>query len=255
MALDFGTLGQAREVDHGTLSSENFSAGTFIFWAFVTDQSTFDITFFSKSAEFRFATDDANNWALRRNRATANINVISNSYITTNAWNFVAGVFDSAGADGDQRLYIGDDTTTVVEVSSYATQVVGSGALNDITGSNFLVGDGPSFLGPFGGRIAVVGMWNTVLTLGQIRSLQWFPRNLFSPLLLCQYGFNGTGTQADLSGNGNAGTVTGATVIDHVPLGPPFGFDVGLLVAVLAAGNVPMISPRNHPSRNLLLRM
>ena len=64
---------------------------------------------------------------------------------------------------------------------------------------------------------------NTDLALAEIQRQQFRPHPLASTLVFCMLGYAGTGTQPDWSGNGNNGTVTGATVADHVPLGA-FGF-------------------------------
>ena len=59
------------------------------------------------------------------------------------------------------------------------------------------------------------------------------------------------GTQPDWSGNGNSGAVTGATVADHVPLGPPFGFDPEWQgITTVAAGGVTMPRFYHHYQRN-----
>jgi hypothetical protein len=52
------------------------------------------------------------------------------------------------------------------------------------------------------------------------------PRPIAGCVGFWHLGANGVGTQPDWSGNANAGTVTGATVSDHVPLGPWFGYDL-----------------------------
>jgi len=82
--------------------------------------------------------------------------------------------------------------------------------------------------------------FDRALSLGEIRSLQFHPRVLSGCVLYSHYGFNGTGTQPDWSGKGNSGTVTGATVSNHVPLGSPFGFDDPLPYIVTPSSVVPL---------------
>ena len=64
-----------------------------------------------------------------------------------------------------------------------------------------------------------------MLSLAEITQHWMRSQNHANSKVLMHVGYNGTGTQADWSGHGNSGTVTGATVSAHVPLGPQFGFD------------------------------
>jgi len=82
------------------------------------------------------------------------------------------------------------------------------------------------------------------LTLGELQQLQFAPLgacNVTNTELLFEY--HGTGTQADYSGNGSNGTVTSATVADHVGLGPSFGFDPGWIPYTVAAAGGGQSTP------------
>jgi hypothetical protein len=166
------------------------------------------------------------------------------SPLTAGSWSFIAAVWDSGGADGDQELYHGSLSTLVAEVGGYATQQRGSGALVDESALDLLAGENEDLVDSGNDTIiAWVGVWDVVLTVSQLQQQQF---RLGSPVsaadcqLFCHHGYNGVGTQADLSGTGNTGTVTNATVDDHVPLGPFFGWDEALPRVVVAAGaNVP----------------
>ena len=75
------------------------------------------------------------------------------------------------------------------------------------------------------------------MPLAQMQALQFNLHPTTNTLLLSHYGYNGTGTQPDWSGNGHNGTVTGATVADHVPMPPAFPYgddDVTELIAAQA---------------------
>lgn len=151
----------------------------------------------------------------------------SDAPLSTDKWHCVAWAFDSAAAAGETTsLYTGDLTSALAE-RSYATASDGAGTYGSDATADLVVGNrGDNLTMAFEGRIARVAVYDRALTLGELRALQFAPAarwNAPGCVLLADY--HGTGTQPDYSGNGNAGTVTGATVSAHVPLGPAFGAD------------------------------
>jgi hypothetical protein len=84
-------------------------------------------------------------------------------------------------------------------------------------------------------RIAYEGFIDgTALALADLVARWERLTNHANSKIFIHLGFAGTGTQPDLSGHGNSGTVTGATVGAHVPLGPMFGLDAALPYRVAA---------------------
>lgn len=168
-------------------------------------------------------------------RASDSTNLIINStdnwWSTVNEWQFAAVVFDSNGADGDQRLFKGNITTPCAE-PSYEQQSVGSGSVDDDSNGKLTIGANTEHQNNgFGGNIAWVGIWDDVLTQQELWSLQFMPRPIAGAsgakcLLFSHFGFYGASSVADWSGNGRTATVYGVTTTHHVPLGPPIGFDV-----------------------------
>ncbi len=158
-----------------------------------------------------------------------------------NKWVYLAVTMDLAGVDGDQMILCGDLNTIATEPSSYNVQAVGSGADSDDAAGDMNVGrltDATRWRGD----IASVMIFDTNFSVAEIKAQQFNPIPIKKPVLHTYYGFNGTGTQADMSGNGNNGTVTGATVADHVPLRPPFGFhDERVFVIQPASGRKRII--------------
>lgn len=144
-----------------------------------------------------------------------------------NKWLFLVVRWDTTGVATDQKLLMGDLNTHAAEPSSYNTQSAGSGSRSttnaDVYMGNSHVGGGGRY---FRGDIAFVGVWNYPLTSSEIIAQQFRPRVTSGCVLFCHYGFNGTGTQPDWSGNGINGTVTGTTQSDHAPISPPFGYDI-----------------------------
>ena len=145
--------------------------------------------------------------------------------LTLNAWNYVAISYDESAGP---LLYFGNLTTIVAQPSYSAGPVVGSGATSSDAIGNLLIG-ARSFSqaagSGFQGRIAFGGVWNRVLSLGEIKEQQFHPHVTSGCVLFSHLGYAGAvSTQPDWSGNGNAGTITGATQAAHVPLGLPFEY-------------------------------
>ncbi len=173
-----------------------------------------------------------------RGRATTDADRWTNStpLATLNKWYCVAATFDSTQTP-NSHIYTGTLTTMMAEATYNASSADGSGAVFDDSANNFVIGNknAASFNSAFQGRLAVLAYFNRVLTLGEIKSWQFNPRKLSGCVGFWILGFNGTGNQPDLSGNFNAGTVTGAAVSGHVPLRPAFGaLEVGELKGVSA---------------------
>lgn len=158
-------------------------------------------------------------------RATTNTDYRTNSTpLTLNAWNFLAVTFRSAAGAGQVvNIYKGTLIAVAAE-ATYGTAIDGAGAVGDDSADEYTVANTDNTGGlSFQGRIAYTAYIAAELTLQQIIAQQFDPRNLPDTRLSCHLGYAGTGTQPDMSGNGNSGTVNGATVGDHVPIISPFG--------------------------------
>lgn len=151
---------------------------------------------------------------------TTMMDYISNSsnVVALNTWTFVAATFD-AGVTPQGRVYMGSATSPLAEVSGYTNAIDGVGTMYDDAAHNVYIGNVQRATAyPFFGRIGPCGVLNRALTVGELQQLQFSKRrNRAGCVLLPRLGGNGTSTQPDFSGNGNTGTVTGATVSD----GPP----------------------------------
>ncbi|HEU0142905.1 MAG TPA: LamG-like jellyroll fold domain-containing protein [Bryobacteraceae bacterium] len=158
---------------------------------------------------------------------------ISEDVLTAGQWSFVAWTYSFADK---HRIYHGTLGSAPAETPYSITDNSGSGAPADDSAYPLEVGNYQDSY-PFGGSIAGFQYFRRVLTPAEIRLVWMRPANamLFQPALWSEY--HGTGAQADWSGNGNAGTVSGgATVANHVPLGPPFGWDDATTWAVVSTG-------------------
>jgi hypothetical protein len=224
MALDF-TNNATDRVNHGSAAIlDDLDPITYLIWCYPTTLTT-SIMFDKRTASDRgyrmlyTVSGDELQFQMDRNVGVNPIAIETNgSFLTVNTWQFLGAVADSSGAAGDQKLFRGTLTSAVTEAGSYANQTVGSGFVENNASGEQLVGNRRDLDFNYEGHIAWAGIWNVALTDGQIRAQQFRPYPTSGCVLFCHYGFNGTGTQVDYSGNGNAGTVTGATQSVHAPV-------------------------------------
>jgi hypothetical protein len=159
-------------------------------------------------------------------------------HFALNTWCDFAVTWDFAGADTDQHLYGGNLSNPFTEATTYASQVAGSGTATESTAANPQIGGMfDTGLRAFPGRIAWLLIFNRQLSLGELRALQHRPYKTADCVGF--WHLYGTGTQQDLSGHLNNGTVTGATASAHPPMGIPFGRVGGWRGAFTAAVGKP----------------
>ena len=166
--------------------------------------------------------------------------VTTASALTVNEWHIAFGVDN--GATNVPNLYIAQLGAALVQ-PSLSTQNDGQGALSDDSGTNLFWGHNSNTTNrSFVGDIAVSMFIAESLTLAQCKMVYGHITHgmAFDTRVYNILGYSGGAgvTQPDYSGNGNTGTVTGATVSDHAPLGPPFGFDVGFPFVTAAVGGL-----------------
>lgn len=228
MSLVFGANTTDR-VDCGSASTlDNLAAGAFSVWAWVYRTSD--------GANQHVITKDPVgfagwNLAITNNEAEGQVNfyvarsTTNTSYrsntsnvLALNTWYFVAATYDDT-LTPECRLYIGTLTTPVAEVSGYSASTDGTGTNTSDASANVYIGNlQRANTNPFKGRIASCGIVSGVLTVGQLTDIQWRGRVRTTTLAQWVLGVTGTGTQPDVTGNGNSGSVTGATRGDRPPL-------------------------------------
>jgi hypothetical protein len=228
MALTFNGTSDNVNVGSATILDNLFGAsgtGTALLWIYPT--STNAGTWLSKNNGVNLFNNTNTDVQFQIQRGTLGLLTIAtqanNATFGINKWCCVAASWNVAGVDGDQHTYHGDLTTTIAESAAYSTQRVGSGTPTDTTANNLLIGGRLSGAIGMNGAVGLCLVWNRQLSLGELKDQQFNPHVTSGCVLYTQLGFNGTSTQPDWSGNGNAGTVTGTTQSAHVPLGSPFG--------------------------------
>ena len=105
----------------------------------------------------------------------------------------------------------------VVEVT-YGFRNVGAGASTADAGEVLTIGNTNGLNVSYQGDIGLFMMHNKRMTLGELRQQQFRTHPVSGTVVFNILGYNGTGTQPDLSGNFNSGAVTGASQTEHVPV-------------------------------------
>lgn len=133
-----------------------------------------------------------------------------------NKWICIAATWDDGGGNSAQKLFCGDENNDLAEVSAanYVSQDDSAGAPSSNAANDLLIG-GDGSAAAFDGKVGPVGIWDTVLSLTELQNQQKYGRPVEQQANCQGYWFlgrNGTGTQRDLSGNGNDGAVNGAAL-------------------------------------------
>lgn len=215
------------------------TAGTTAFWLYPTDNTQLQALLAGPiPIAISWEADDTGDLVAFVSRPTtslnANADVSALTYWGLNKWVFFAFRWNSAGVNGDQELYCGDLTHAAIEPTSYTLQEVGSGTVNG-TGAPAIGNHPVATTREWRGKIATVVHYPRYLSVPEIHQIQFQRKALGGAKFWFEFGLDGTATQRDLSGNGRTGTVTGATLTDHVPLGPLFGFDAFLPTIAVTA--------------------
>lgn len=224
-ALDFGVI--SNRIDLGdNVQQRSLSTFTYIAWVKPTSYAANYIVSkrndaLSNGHRFIFASPGF--LRLGVDRATTDVNYIASSRaVELNVWNCVAVSFD-INATPTTRLYRGSATTTI-DLATNSTATNGAGALVGDSGISLNIGNVSTTNSSLRGTMGPVGMFNRVLSLGEIRSWCYFPRVMSGSIGFYRLGFTGLSTQTDWSGLGLNGTITGATTTPDAPLRSPFGF-------------------------------
>lgn len=255
MSLSFASAGTDK-VDCGSAAVlDNLDPFTVVMWLDNQDTTTTRVLVCKATSAdngWRIIFSNADNLSLIV-PGTSNWSYQSPDSSISTGLQMLAIVFDSGAAAGSQgRLYRGTRTSIISELS-YQNQTDGSGQADD-SGQPLEWGN-LSGVGSFGvgSDVSRVALYNTALSLDDLRTLQFAPPSGWRRsdcVDLHEFGlWHGTGSQIDLSGNGNHGTVTGATVADHAPIRV---YPAGALEAPeAAAATLPIPIAMHHYRHNI----
>lgn len=216
--IDSGNPTLLTDVDPGTICAWVYNTTT------ATNQRIWQKGSGSNSHIFRLTTSRFGVVIQRTTPLNVEATATNFAQYATNKWLFVVGTWNTSGANGDQRIYVGDLRIAPAEPSSYdIAQTVGSGTMATDAGTNFGIGN---FIGTptvsWVGSYAFFGMWKRQLSYGEILQQwsQWVtPGSHLSTMGAINYtliGTSGSLVAFDYSGYGNHGLVTGA-VLSGVP--------------------------------------
>lgn len=249
MSLTFGGATTDRVVMPAVAAQDSLTAWTWYGWVYPTT-ITAGRHFFAK-------TDPGGSFGGRSARILtggfirANVTraggeaqyVASSGAVTTNSWQFVAVTYDEAAAAGEVfNIYVGSLSALATE-TTYSTTTNGSGATVTDAAVALKLGNNDAHGAAFQGRMGPCAHFNRAMTLAEIQSHQFDPRNAPGCVGLWNLGDNGTSTQTDYSGNASGGTVTGATQGDNPPLRRRWGrqllMPTSRIIAPPAGGTSP----------------
>lgn len=150
---------------------------------------------------------------LDRGRVTTAGSVASvTGTLTVNEWQMIAVTFDDATL-ALCKMYRATERSGPTDVTDGAATLIGSGASNtDAATSPKLFTNAVATSG-WPGAIAALGVWNRVLSAGEIADAWNRPWHQLAPVGLWLPGSEGTTSDVvqDRSGNGNHGTYSSAT--------------------------------------------
>lgn len=217
-------VGQAASLDdmQGTTSpTGNFTACMWININTTADKIIFQKgTFGGSSAQsfiLEFSTGNFHYIYVRSTSLEMEAPKANFSALATSTWVFLCAVANAGGANGDQDLWLGNLTTAPAEPSSYTSQVVGSGDHTTNGSDDMIIGNDVNQTQAIPGQIAMIGFWKRAFSSTEMDALRriWNCNYPVASQGCWVFGVgNSTGTQPDWSGNGNNGTVTGATATD-----------------------------------------
>lgn len=221
MSLNFN-IANARVDVNNTTALSDLTELTMIGWVNLDDTPAKDDGIFYRrnaggALAYRLILDDASGnlqWYAGRS-GSAGFRVSSSLGIQVGVWTCVACTFHPT--DG-YNIYLGTLGGTLAE-PTYSTDVAGSGALVESNGI-FNFGNSQTLQASrfLTGNMSIVKCFNKKLTLEQCQMEMYANHNLADRNYYAELGHNVDGTsQGDLSGGGSTGTITGATITDHIP--------------------------------------
>ena len=129
-------------------------------------------------------------------------------------WQAIAITHDGSTTAANCHIYL-----DLVE-PSYGTTTNGNLPNNNSTAS-LTIGNNAALTSDFSGKLAYLQIWNRVISFNEIVQATYYPGSISRSLRVFLLG--GGSPEPDYSGNGNHGTVTGATVsTDNPPINGVF---------------------------------
>lgn len=211
--------GGAQRVVYNSSGLDNLSTFTWVlFFSLTASPSTTRVALNKGTAAaageklLRVRSDNTIESYWRETGGGTDHNRISSNTLTNGSWYCAAVTFDVA-ATPCSHIYLAAAGSVLAEVS-YGTSNNGTPTTTANGSNNFRVGNNSNNNNAPPMIASIVAAFDAVLSTSNLQAILDSPRfaaTLSSCKLLSKIGMDGTGTQADLSGNSNTGAVTSAT--------------------------------------------
>lgn len=215
--LAYTGLGAHRVVAAASASLNNIATGTAMWWLYPTAAPNGHHLMNKPGTQSMRARLGATYFEMYYGGSTGDVafsrDISGFAHWGTNKWVKIACHWSFGGSSGDQKLWMGDLSNAIAEPDMYDEVLTGSGSHDDSAG-DLIIGNHASNNAALAGTLACMAIYNSILTEAQMNT--WFAR----PSAIVKSGCLGswifgdggsTGSQLDRSGNGNHGTVTGAS--------------------------------------------
>lgn len=134
-----------------------------------------------------------------------------------NTWTHLAATWDGSTNGTGIRLYANG-----VEVTSYSATGNATGSRDSDAAADLIIGNNAAASRTYNGRISHLQIYNRELSAGEITTLMHKPGKILSGCVGYWPLFGVASPEPDWSGGGLNGTLTGTSVADGPPVGPPF---------------------------------
>lgn len=136
----------------------------------------------------------------------------TDAVISTGVWRYVSVTYNSDSTANRAVIYVNGEIEPSTAVANSA-----SGTRVSDVGADFVIGNNQPLTGAMRGEISHAQAWNRILSVNEIIESMYKPGSIRSGLV-GYWPCMGDSPERDLSGNGNTGAVTGATISRE---GPP----------------------------------
>jgi hypothetical protein len=224
MALLFGAVNSNRVDCTSAAAFDNLTALSILVLARI-DTLTASRHFMAKRLngstgagwQFRLIGGTPNTLSFRWTRATTTLNYVgADAQAVAGAWRWYAATCDQAGVAGSLvKFYAGPYGGSLTETSSYSTATDGSGAYSSDAAEPVMISNNGGTSESLQGAIEHAVLYTGAVSLVNLQAaIDGFSANVgYTTGRLGEWalGLSGGTAATDVSGNGNNGTVTGAT--------------------------------------------
>ncbi len=217
MARQFSSFGD--EVNFGTgVTKLSVSEYTVLAWAFRTgDTNDGRITnraVGSAAGHMQLSELATNALRMRQDFDTDAVATSQDNFMLLNEWALYVGTLNASKVP---RCFRSKPSESVIVEATYAEQTTGVGSIQFRESNEFLIGEAESETRDWIGRLANVSIYDRVLSQGEMLAVK--AGVILKGLIFFAPLWGIASLEPDLSPSPLTGTVTGATKVDHAPVG------------------------------------